>query len=68
MPLPAASSSELFFTGILENKYLGHFGRQKMRCLQKGIEEIEEGRLTIQDLLRELHEVGREEPPLQPVC
>jgi uncharacterized protein (TIGR04442 family) len=30
-----------------------------VRCLQKGIEDIEEGRLTFQDLLRELHEVDR---------
>jgi uncharacterized protein (TIGR04442 family) len=48
---------ELFFRGILENKYLGNFGRQKVLCLQKGIEDIEEGRLTFQDLLRELNEI-----------
>jgi uncharacterized protein (TIGR04442 family) len=50
---------QLFFKGILENKYLGHFGRQKVRCLLKGIEDIEEGRQTFQDMLRDLNGITR---------
>jgi len=51
----------LFFRGILGNKYLGRFGRKKILALQKGLTQIEEGRLTVQDLLRQLNEVGAQE-------
>ena len=36
----------LFFRGILGNKYLGRFGRKKVLALQKGLTLIEEGRLS----------------------
>lgn len=49
---------KLFFTGILANKYLGRFGRKKILCLQKGLGLIEEGRLTVQDLLRQHQEIA----------
>jgi uncharacterized protein (TIGR04442 family) len=52
---------DLFFTGILANKYLGRFGRKKILCLQKGLGLIEEGRLTVQDLLRQHREVTAQE-------
>ena len=51
----------LFFAGIYENKYLGQFGAKKIRCLEKGLEEIEDGRLTIKGLLQRLEEIGRQE-------
>ena len=52
---------DLFFKGILANKYLGRFGRKKILCLQKGLGLIEEGRLTVQDLLRQHKEVTAQE-------
>jgi uncharacterized protein (TIGR04442 family) len=52
---------ELFFKGILANKYLGRFGRKKILCLQKGLGLIEEGRLTVQDLLRQHRDVTAQE-------
>ncbi len=51
----------LFFKGILANKYLGRFGRKKIHCLQKGMGLIEEGRLTVQDLLQQLKVISVEE-------
>lgn len=52
---------ELFFTGILENKYLGQFGRKKVLCLEKGLMGIEDGRVTVQGLLQQLKEIDRQE-------
>jgi uncharacterized protein (TIGR04442 family) len=52
---------DFFFKGILANKYLGRFGRKKILCLQKGLGLIEEGRLTVQDLLRQHREVAVQE-------
>ena len=51
----------LFFKGILANKYLGRFGRKKIQSLQKGLGLIEEGRLTVQDLLRQHQEFTSQE-------
>jgi uncharacterized protein (TIGR04442 family) len=56
--LAAGLFQHLFFTGILANKYLGRFGRKKILCLQKGLGLIEEGRLTVQDLLRQHQEIA----------
>ncbi|AMV71023.1 hypothetical protein DBW_0632 [Desulfuromonas sp. DDH964] len=53
--------SELFFSSIYANKYLGRFGAKKIRCLQKGLEEIEDGRLTVQGLLQRIGEIGVQE-------
>ncbi len=53
--------SELFFSSIYANKYLGRFGAKKIRCLQKGLEEIEDGRLTVQGLLQRIGELGAQE-------
>ncbi len=52
---------ELFFAGICQNKYLGGFGRKKIRCLQQGLEAIEDGRLTVRELLARLQDIGRDE-------
>lgn len=51
----------LFFSGIVENKYLGRFGRNKVRILQKGLKAIEDGRLTIQALLDQQATASAEE-------
>jgi len=51
----------LFFTGILDNEYLGLFGRKKIRCLQQGLTQIEEGSLTIKGLIEELTRIDQEE-------
>jgi uncharacterized protein (TIGR04442 family) len=52
---------ELFFAGILENKYLGQYGRKKVLCLQGGLDGIEDGRMTVQGLLQQLKEIDRQE-------
>lgn len=51
----------LFFKGILENRYLGRFGRRKISSLQEGLGAIAGGKLTLQGLLAELREIDREE-------
>ncbi len=51
----------LFFRGVLGNKYLGQFGRRKLLTLQKGLGQIEDGRLTVQGLLGQLQEIDRQE-------
>ena len=53
--------TDLFFTPVLENKYLGQYGRKKLLCLEKGLQAIEEGRLTVAGLLTQIHTLGREE-------
>jgi uncharacterized protein (TIGR04442 family) len=51
----------LFFTSILDNKYLGRYGRQKVDTLRKGLSAIEDGRMTIQTLLNRESEVAGDE-------
>ena len=53
--------AELFFKGILENKYLGQFGRKKILCLQEGLAAIEEGRLTVKALQQRLTDIANQE-------
>jgi uncharacterized protein (TIGR04442 family) len=53
--------NELFFKQVYENKYLGQFGRKKVNSLQKGLTEIEDGRLTVKALVDKLHLVNKEE-------
>lgn len=53
--------SELFFEAIFDNKYLGNFGRKKIICLQNGIEQIDDGRMTVQGLLGRLKNIDKEE-------
>uniref|UniRef100_UPI0026195C66 TIGR04442 family protein n=1 Tax=Geobacter sp. TaxID=46610 RepID=UPI0026195C66 len=52
---------ELFLAGLLENKYLGKYGRQKVTTLMNGLRLIEENRLTVADLLEQLQAIDREE-------
>lgn len=51
----------LFISGLLENKYLGNYGRKKVAILVKGLGLVEENRLTIPDLLEQLLAIDREE-------
>jgi uncharacterized protein (TIGR04442 family) len=51
----------LFFSGVLGNKYLGKYGRLKVVTLQKGLKEIEDGRMTIAELLNSQSELASEE-------
>ncbi len=51
----------LFFTGILDNKYLGQFGRRKIVALQQGLSHLEEGLGTVPELVQRLTEIDREE-------
>jgi len=51
----------LFITGILENKYLGTYGRKKVSHLARGLKLIEENRLTIRELLEQLLTIDRDE-------
>jgi len=53
--------SELFFEAIFDNKYLGGFGRKKIICLQNGLEQITDGRMTVQGLLGRLKNIDKEE-------
>nr|NIQ95919.1 TIGR04442 family protein [Desulfuromonadales bacterium]NIS42034.1 TIGR04442 family protein [Desulfuromonadales bacterium] len=53
--------SELFFEAIFDNKYLGAFGRKKIICLQNGLEQISDGRMTVQGLLGRLKNIDKEE-------
>lgn len=41
----------LFFAAILNNKYLGRYGRNKVEILRQGLAAITDGRMTIQALL-----------------
>ena len=51
----------LFFTPVLENKYLGQYGRKRVNCLEKGLTAIEEGKLTVAGLLSQVKALAREE-------
>ncbi|HKL26743.1 MAG TPA: TIGR04442 family protein [Desulfuromonadales bacterium] len=53
--------NDLFIAPVLENKYLGQYGRKKLLGLNKGLEAIEEGRLTVNDLLEQIHAISGEE-------
>lgn len=51
----------LFIEGVLENKYLGNYGRRKLTTLVNGMEEIEAGSMLSQEVLEQLKAVDREE-------
>ncbi|PLX98200.1 MAG: TIGR04442 family protein [Desulfuromonas sp.] len=59
--LSSGTFSELFFESIFDNKYLGQFGRKKIICLQNGLEQINDGRMTVQGLLGRLKNIDKEE-------
>ncbi len=52
---------ELFIDGIRENKYVGNYGRKKVKALARGLKLIEEKRLTTADLLKNLRATNEEE-------
>jgi len=53
--------SSLFIDGILENKYLGRYGRRKLATLVQGLEEVEGGRRLTAEVLEQLQAIDREE-------
>ena len=52
---------KLFIAGILENKYVGNYGRKKVKTLTDGLRLIEEKSLTTFDLLQRLQAMNEEE-------
>jgi uncharacterized protein (TIGR04442 family) len=52
---------DLFINGILENKYLGNYGRKKVSKLSTGLKLIEEKRLGTSNLLADLIAIDEEE-------
>jgi uncharacterized protein (TIGR04442 family) len=52
---------ELFIEGLFSNRYLGKYGKSKIKTLVKGLKQIEENRLTISALLEQLFAIDREE-------
>lgn len=53
--------NRLFFADILDNGYLGKFGRRKLECLQEGLIEVESGTLTATDLVNRIKQLDAEE-------
>lgn len=51
----------LFIDGVLDNKYLGNYGRRKLITLVKGLEEIESGAGQSHEVLDRLKAIDREE-------
>jgi len=51
----------LFIDGVLDNKYLGNYGRRKLVTLVKGLEEIEAGTMQSHEVLDQLKAIDREE-------
>ena len=56
---------ELFISGILENKYLGNYGRKKVANLIRGLRLIEEKRLATPALMEKLVDINEEEQIFQ---
>ncbi|MBK5276860.1 MAG: TIGR04442 family protein [Desulfuromonadales bacterium] len=52
---------ELFIRELLENVYLGRFGRRKVVALKKGLAGIEAGTSSIEELHRTLTQIDQEE-------
>ena len=52
---------ELFVSGLMDNKYLGRYGRAKIMTLNRGLGLVEDNRLTIDALLRQLTAIDDEE-------
>jgi uncharacterized protein (TIGR04442 family) len=65
--LKASLFEELFISGILENKYLGNYGRKKVINLIRGLRLIEEKRLATSALMEKLNEINEEERIFQTV-
>ena len=52
---------DIFFRDIIQNNYLGRFGRRKINCLRKGLKEINAGKLPVRKLVELLADINREE-------
>jgi uncharacterized protein (TIGR04442 family) len=52
---------ELFIAGIIDNKYLGRYGRKKIDALLTGLKLIDEKRMTTAELLAKLLALDEEE-------
>jgi uncharacterized protein (TIGR04442 family) len=52
---------ELFISELLTNHYLGNYGRKKVTALLKGLNLIEDNRLTISGLFEQLQAIDEEE-------
>ncbi len=52
---------ELFFSEILDNNYLGRYGRRKLSCLYSGLQKITADRSTLQELNYQLKALDAEE-------
>lgn len=52
---------QLFIAGVRENKYVGNYGRKKVKALTKGLKLIEEKLLTTAALLKKLRAINEEE-------
>ena len=52
---------ELFVRDLFENRYLGKYGKNKIKNLVKGLKQIEENHLTVSALLDQLHAIDKEE-------
>lgn len=53
--------NSLFIEGIMENKYLGKYGRRKLSTLVQGLEDVETGKRLSADVLDQLQAIDREE-------
>lgn len=53
--------NSLFIDGILENKYLGNYGRKKLSTLVRGLDDVESGKRLSGDVLDQLQAIDREE-------
>jgi uncharacterized protein (TIGR04442 family) len=53
--------NKLFIDGVLRNRYVGNFGRKKVRALKTGLDLIEEKRMSTAELLKGLQEINDEE-------
>lgn len=52
---------EIFFKDIIQNNYLGRFGRHKINCLRKGLKDITAGQLSVQELVGQLTSISADE-------
>ncbi len=52
---------ELFAKELFNNPYLGRFGRLKMTMLLEGLPKVQDGRLTLEELHRQLMTIDQDE-------
>jgi uncharacterized protein (TIGR04442 family) len=52
---------ELFAKDLFDNPYLGRFGRLKMTMLLEGLPKVQDEKLTLEELHRQLNEIDQDE-------